>query len=1337
MTIETQGSPSQGGPSASAAVDLFLSYNSLDLAAVKQVRTLLGEREVSVFYDRESLGLGLDWFEPLERALRQVHGVVVFLGPNGLGRWQRREMTLALDRQTKEPTFPVIPILLPGGEANNYSGFLLQNTYADLRGRLDDPDTLDAIERAVRGTAQAGEPTPPPATVAICPYRGLNAFREEDAPLFFGRDRLVDEPEQGLLHKVLTCPLVAVVGASGSGKSSVVRAGLLPRLRLEPPSRGTWDVVTFLPGKYPFLNLAITLEAVRNPEASDAARETDAAALGKGWATGDVPLDWSLGRAREALRVDRLLVVVDQFEELVTLTPKDDRQPFLARLLAATGAESKITVLLTVRADYYGLAIGLDPELSDGVQRGLVNVPAMRRDELLQAVTGPARRVGLEFEPGLVNRLLDDVGDEPGNLPLLEFALTELWERREGRRLTNAAYEAIGRVAGAIGRRADAVFNGLTDEQKAAAKRLFGRLVRVTEVDEEGRDTRQRVRLGDLNEAFRSAVEPFVAGRLLVTARDPGPSVAEPNPDEAPAAAAPDDPTTVEVAHEALIRRWEKLRDWVKEDRAFLLWRQRLGFYIAEWRRSGRDAGTLLRGALLREARRFARFRRDDLNESEREFLARSEPRSPRRLIEIAVITILAVLGIYAFYRYQRASALFKSIQTAEIGEVQGFVEQLAPYRGWADPWFRRSLEGPKQDSKAHLRSSLALLPVDAGQVDFLFKCLLTASPTDVPVIRYFLKQHQASLTPKLWSVLERCKPGDVNVLPTASALADYHGTGPRWEAVGGKVAEALVTVNPVYLGDWLHALRPVRVKLTTPLATIFRDKKRPEIEHTQAASILADYASDDPTLVADLLMDTDPKAYGAFFPIAQGQAAKTLPVFEAEVLKKATIPDSDKDSELVKDQLAERQARAAVALLRLGKVDEVIPLLRHSADPRLRSFIVNWLNPLGADPRVIAAELDRIPAAAKPTPAQGPQFMDVVLFHPETSKRRALILALGTYGTKGLSPGERESLVSKLLDLYQNDPDAGIHGAAEWTLRTWGQQDKLKEVDARLMKLKDRGDRRWLVNGQGQTFAVIDGPVEFRMGSPLTEPDRTAEDETPHRRIIRRRFAIATKEVTVKDYQRFLRTSPQFGVEPSFLSSYSPDPGDPMIALNWYDAAAYCNWLSEQEGSPRSQWCYVPVEGLNYAQGMKIPADVLERIGYRLPTEAEWEYACRAGTTTSRYHGLSPELLGSYAWYAANSQWHSWPVGSLFPNELGLFDMLGNAYEWCQDRYDRYQLGKDGSIVDIINTHEYINDNYRRLVRGGAFTVRPESVRSADRHECAPLYRNFLIGFRLARTCP
>src|SRR5208337_802864 len=159
-------------------------------------------------------------------------------------------------------------------------------------------------------------------------------------------------------------------------------------------------------------------------------------------------------------------------------------------------------------------------------------------------------------------------------------------------------------------------------------------------------------------------------------------------------------------------------------------------------------------------------------------------------------------------------------------------------------------------------------------------------------------------------------------------------------------------SVNSLLLRPWIEALRPVRGKLTAPLATIFRDRNRSESERAQATDILTDYASDDLDLITNLLMDADPTEYGTayadFFRIAQPQEAKTLQFLQAEIAKKATIPDSDKDSEMVKDRLAERQARAAITLLRMGKAGEIIPLLRHSADPRLKSFIVNWLHLLG-----------------------------------------------------------------------------------------------------------------------------------------------------------------------------------------------------------------------------------------------------------------------------------------------------------------------------------------------------------------------------------------------------
>ncbi|MGO9919135.1 MAG: protein kinase domain-containing protein [Isosphaeraceae bacterium] len=479
--------------------------------------------------------------------------------------------------------------------------------------------------------------------------------------------------------------------------------------------------------------------------------------------------------------------------------------------------------------------------------------------------------------------------------------------------------------------------------------------------------------------------------------------------------------------------------------------------------------------------------------------------------------------------------------------------------------------------------------------------------------------------------------------------------------------------------------------------------------------------------------------------------------------------------NELAKDRLAERQARAAVALIRMGNADLVWPLLRHRADPRVRSFIINWLNPLGADAGAVAAAFARIdsvvgrgspdpavigdrrspdsiaiagterpavqgragsgnPRPTTPGEGSSSQLMDTILFDPETSIRRALILALGTYGAEALSPGEREPLSTKLLDLYKTDPDAGIHAAAEWTLRQWNEQAKLEAADAAVPGFEHRGGRRWFVNTEGQTFALIEGPVEFTMGAPPAEPDRDP-DETPHRQLIARRFAIAAREVTVEQFQMFVSENPQFGLDRGYVDKYSPETDGPMVAVSWFGAAAYCNWLSKREGLPEDQWCYERNPKGEYDQGMTIPADVLKRTGYRLPTEAEWEYACRAGTITSRYFGLSVDVLAKYARFADNSAWHAWPAGSLLPNDLGLFDMLGNVYEWCNDRIYRYPTGRDRASTDNLSVPEHV-DLTPRLLRGGAFNYLPADVRTAFRFRLAPTNRLAISGLRLARTC-
>ena len=304
---------------------LFLSYNGADRASVVAVQKLLQARSVTTFLDRDNLAAGLPWPQALEEGLRGVRGVAVFLGRE-LGGWQKREMWFALDRQLRESkqgrAFPVIPVLLPGADLT--PGFLFTNTWIDLRTGLDGAvmtEALGAFERAINST----QPTQVLERAAgICPYRGLHVFREEDAAFFFGRKAFAEK----LLGLTLGKDLVAVVGPAGSGKSSLVQAGLLPLLRRQQSPAKTWASVRFTPGNDPFHRLASALIPVLEPDKDEVTRLAEAEGLGADFANSKTRIDAVLNRVIEKSNgTGRVLVIADQFEELFTLTRETGRPP--------------------------------------------------------------------------------------------------------------------------------------------------------------------------------------------------------------------------------------------------------------------------------------------------------------------------------------------------------------------------------------------------------------------------------------------------------------------------------------------------------------------------------------------------------------------------------------------------------------------------------------------------------------------------------------------------------------------------------------------------------------------------------------------------------------------------------------------------------------------------------------------------------------------------------------------------------------------------------------------------------------------------------------------------
>jgi formylglycine-generating enzyme required for sulfatase activity len=429
---------------------------------------------------------------------------------------------------------------------------------------------------------------------------------------------------------------------------------------------------------------------------------------------------------------------------------------------------------------------------------------------------------------------------------------------------------------------------------------------------------------------------------------------------------------------------------------------------------------------------------------------------------------------------------------------------------------------------------------------------------------------------------------------------------------------------------------------------------------------------------------------------ISLGRVGETL--VAASVWHRPLVPESRKD------ELARRQANAAVALLRLGESQTVWRLLQYQSDPRLRTYLVHRLYPMGADSRTVAEQLRK---------------------ESDEGRRQALLLALALFPPADLVP-LRPQLAPWLLNLYRDDPSPGVHSAAECLLRRWKLDGQLAAERLSLAGQPPRDGQRWYHTPQGHTLVLIRGPVEFVMGSTGSDDERDHQKEVTHIRRIARSFAIAAHEVTVEQYLRF---QPKF----TYVERYSPSPTCPINNISWYDAARYCNWLSEKEGIPPEQWCYPPDGEIR--DGMELSGDHLSRAGYRLPTEAEWEYAARALTTTTRYFGHSPELVAEYSWNVDNAKVRTWPVGSLLPNAFGLFDTLGNAMEWCQNAEGQYpaEVGRVHED-DHSNDVRVSNDRYR-ILRGGAVLYVPSNARCAQRHRDFVDRRHPFVGFRVART--
>lgn len=607
---------------------VFLAYSRTDSELVARLRTDLQVLGVNIWIDREGLQPGtLDWEEAVREAIRAAQAVLLIASPNARSsRYVKDELRIAEMYQRLVYPIWVAGVYWIDAIPLGWGGM----QYIDAREASYQRALSEIV--AVLGTSPGRAPLMSPKTPEVGfvprnPYKGLRAFTGTDASDFFGRDKLIDELIQALKASLVldeqSARLLAVIGSSGSGKSSVVKAGLLPHLQAGklPGSREWVYLESIVPDIDPIEPLMHTLAKKLDDKSLKMIREDleDESALGLHRLAG------LLARSPN----EKVVLFIDQFEKIFTQTiTEGERRHFIDLLVTAiTKPQGQTLVILTLRADFYDRLTRYS-ELALLIKDHHQLVLPMNMKELRAVIEQPAilPDVQLLFEGDLVGDLLFESQGQAGTLPLLEFTLDQLFHQRDGHRLTHKAYQQIGGLKGALAKHAETTYTTLpSDRHRELARALFLRLIDlgVTEQD----TTRRRAMRSELvlDDPFRTRllqeiVDTFIAARLLATNEIAG-------------------TTTIEVSHEALIREWKRLADWLREAREDIHLQNEISENAAEWERRGRPRDRLYRGSQLKEANEWVK--RNVPNRREVTFLQASTRRRVLSTLSVVVVVLL------------------------------------------------------------------------------------------------------------------------------------------------------------------------------------------------------------------------------------------------------------------------------------------------------------------------------------------------------------------------------------------------------------------------------------------------------------------------------------------------------------------------------------------------------------------------------------------------------------------------------------------------------------------------------------------------------------------------
>jgi serine/threonine protein kinase/formylglycine-generating enzyme required for sulfatase activity len=728
--------------------------------------------------------------------------------------------------------------------------------------------------------------------------------------------------------------------------------------------------------------------------------------------------------------------------------------------------------------------------------------------------------------------------------------------------------------------------------------------------------------------------------------------------------------------------------------------------------------------------------------------------RAPAAAIGAALTVTIVGLGIAGWVAARReqdarrqAQDRARHVLTADAGSVSSLVRSFGDGFTRVAPILAASWREPDLDPDARLRIALALGSTKPDAGPYLESRLLAGDPKTVRVVAERLGSLNAEAEQgRFWVLAEEPATPTAQRFRAACALAILDPPRAsdgrsRWARhVDWVVREALLTASA--FGEEIdRTLSPLEDLYLRAVGRCCREGDPERLVAFRLLKIHADRARDPrafDTLArpSALIVDAEPEDFAWLLKNLETNRSEAVTALSAAVNDPDTLFG---DEPSMKGQSGERRrALAVIALTRLGRADVLGPALKRSTEPGVRAFIIRELSRYGFDPAVLIEQLRA---------------------ETDAGVRAAFVLALGGYERQKLSPASWQQARPILLDWYAKDPDPGIKSAVGWLLGTrWGEQAACAAID-REPSVQDpdpTGQRGWFVNKQGQRFSIIHGPQKFRMGlaapsHPSAREDAEAKVAVPHEREVPRSFAIATTEVTVAQFNEFLEANKQtLPKGAAFYPRVSPDPNCPRHGVDWIHAIFYCRWLSEKEGVDPGQMCFPPLPEMirsieTLDAHLNLIAGRLDATGYRLPTESEWELACRAGTTTPWSFGRTGSLLEEYAHFLgttganpmeAEARGHTVPVGLFKPNNLGLFDVYGNVREWCLDAFAPYPappaIVSDSRVQGPLEV-----DHWNRVIRGGSFADPASWVQSGYRNAELAEAKKVTVGFRVARTIP